>query len=266
MGNSSLCCCQSSATTDYYQHHFYEKLIKNDRVEHELAYAKSGSDVPKSLHGVFWMDMFYQSSIAEDPTYENKPSWIKDLEHIFPKIAPAMVAPDLETLVCFGDEPGVWDAKTRTLKNVGYCGDKGHWTFPNTVMGEVQASQIIDVRMNADLVFENEDMNEVYIAPRVRDPVTGIWIQAPKAAFAMKMFKTEWGWNRKTSVGFLPDEWNYPMVQIVDGDGKRTKYYDEYLEFMKRWGSDEQIVIARGKGSGCCDCCCCCCPNTGCCC
>merc|ERR1711879_917378 len=62
-----------------------------------------------------------------------------------------------------------------------------------------------------------------------------------------------------------PDEWNYPMVQIVDGDGNRTKYYDEYLEFMKRWGSDEQIVIARGKGPGCCDSCCCCCPNTGCC-
>jgi hypothetical protein len=250
---------------NFYDHHFYEKRIKNDRVEHELAYAKTGSDVPSSLHGVFWMDMFYQSSIAKDPTYQNKPSWIKDLQHILPNIAPAMVAPDLETLVCFGDKPAMWDPETRTLKNAGYCGDKGHWTFPNTIMGKVQASQVIDVRMNADLVFENEGMTEVYIAPSVRDPVVGMWVQAPKAAFAMKMFKTEWGWNRKTSVAIMPDEWNYPMVQIVDGDGKRTKYYDEYLEFMKRWGSDEQIVIARGEGSGYCDPFCCCCPSTGCC-
>lgn len=160
----------------------------------------------------------------------------------------------------------------KTLKNVGYCGEKGHWTFPNVVPGRMQAAGVMLSRMNADLVFENEDMTQVYVSARVRDPFTKRWIQAPRCAFEMLMFKTEWGWDRKTSIGNIeacmqypevveklmppfvktliergatPDEWNYPMVQIVDGDGNRTKYYDEYIKFMKHWRSDEQLVIAR---------------------
>merc|ERR1711976_539535 len=162
------------------------------------------------------------------------------------------------------------------MGNVGYCGEKGHWTFPDVALGEAQALAIILMRTNADLIFENEDMTQVYVSPRVRDPLTDCWIQAPRSMFEMLMFKTEWGWNRKTTVGNLPDaidhndvllkilpagmmkllqsgetpdKWNYPMVQIVDGDGKRTKYYDDYLQFMKWWGSDEQIVISRATGN-----------------
>jgi len=274
MGN--LSCCYGPVDTDYYDNHFKAKRIRNDRVEHELAYARTGSKVPQSLHGVFWMDMFYQSSVAKDPAYENKPWWIKELQAVLPNIAPSMVAPDLETLVCFGDYPATWVPEKRVLKNVGYCGEKGHWTFPDVALGEAQALAIILMRMNADLVFENEDMTQVYVSPRVRDPLTDCWIQAPRSMFEMLMFKTEWGWDRKTTVGNLPDaidhndvlaqilpagmmkllqsgetpdKWNYPMVQIVDGDGKRTKYYDDYLQFMKWWGSDEQIVISRATGN-----------------
>jgi hypothetical protein len=257
---------------DFYNNCFYAKRIKVDGVERELAYATTGSAVPRGLHGIFWMDMFYQSSIAKDPAYENKPWWIKDLQKVFPNIVPAMVAPDRETLIAFGDEPAGWFPEEKILKNVGYCGEKGHWTFPNVISGQIQTEGVMLARMNADLVFENEDMSQIYICPRVRDPLTKRWIEAPRCVFEMLMFKTEWGWDRKTSVGNLeacmqhpevveklmppfvskfmecgatPNEWNYPMVQIVDGDGNRTKYYDEYLEFMKYWGSDEQIVIAR---------------------
>jgi len=130
--------------------------------------------------------------------------------------------------------------------------------------------------MDADLVFENDEMTEIYVAARFRDPITGMWIQPPRTRFEMLMVKKDWGWDRRTTAGNLPDVidhndvllkllpqtmikllqsgensnvWNYPMVQIVDGHGKRTKYYDEYLQFMKRWGTDEQIVIARFEGS-----------------
>jgi len=259
---------------DYYNNCFHVKSISVDGVEHELAFARTGSATPKSLHGVFWMDMFYQSSIARNPAYENKPWWIEDLQNLLPNLAPAMVAPDLETLIAFGDKPAKWFPEERILKNVGYCGEKGHWTFPKIVPGQVQAEGVMIVRMNADLVFEDEDMTQIYVPARVRDPITKIWIEAPRAAFEMLMFKTEWGWNRKTSVGnfkacmehydviekFLPgfvkqaldrgeqpDAWNYPMVQIVDGDGNRTQYYNEYLEFMKHFGSEEQLVVARRK-------------------
>lgn len=90
---------------DFYNNCFYAKRIKVDGVERELVYATTGSAVPRGLHGIFWMDMFYQSTISKDPAYENKPWWIKDLQEVFPNIAPAMVAPDLETLIAFGDEP-----------------------------------------------------------------------------------------------------------------------------------------------------------------
>jgi len=275
MGNASY--CNSSVGADYYSNHFYAKPIKNNRVEYELAYAKAGSNIPQSLHGVFWMDMFYQSSVAKDPAYENKPWWIKELQKVIPHVAPSMVVPDLETLICFGDYPTTWVPDKRMLQDVGYCGEKGHWTYPNVAFGKAQAFDDILNRTNADFIFENEEMTEIYVSPRVRDPITGSWTHAPRFMFEMLMFKTEWGWNRKTTCGNVagaivrndilaqilpvsiiklvqsgetpPDAWNYPMVQIVDGDGKRTKYYDEYLQFMSIWGSDEQIVIARAKGS-----------------
>merc|ERR1712176_194029 len=165
-----------------------------------------------------------------------------DLQEAFPNIAPSMVALDLETLIAFGDEPARWFHEEKMLKNIGYCGEKGHWTFPDIIPGRVQAEGVMLTRMNADLVFENKDLTQAYVSARVRDPITKRWIEAPRCAFEMMMFKTEWGWDRKTSVGNLeacmnhpevveqfvppfvkellargatPDAWNYPIVQFV---------------------------------------------------
>merc|ERR1712187_961846 len=64
------------------------------------------------------------------------------------------------------------------------------WTFPNVIPGQIQAEGVILSRMNADLMFENDDMTQVYVSARVRDPLTKKWIEAPRCAFEMLMFKT----------------------------------------------------------------------------
>lgn len=263
------CPCAFSVGVDkWYNQPFFAKKVRVDGVENDLAYARTGSDVPESLHGIFWMDMFYQSSIAQDPMYENKPWWIKKF---YQNEAPSEVAPDLETLVCFGDVPGKWDAEAKTMRDVGYCGEKGHWTFPDTKDGAFQQNSAIMVRMNADLVFQDSGLFEAWVSARIKVPATGMWIEVPRFLFEMLMFQAPHGWSRKTTVGNLPDFidhsdtlekllppfimkllqngekgdwWNYPMVRIVDGNGNRTEHYDEYLAFMKRWGSDKQLAAA----------------------
>merc|ERR1711988_1552829 len=190
--------------------------------------------------------------------------------------APAQIMPDVETLISFGDDqPISWDPQTRTLKNCGYFGTKGHWTYPDTFLGNFQLDKCLTTRMTAHLVFTNDAMTEIAIDAMVRIESVDRWVEMPDFVAKMLMSRTEWGWARTTTaadiskfVDLLPDIkrvfppiitqalekdakanwWNYPMVQIVDGDGKRTKHYDDYLQFMKRWGSDEQLVIARAQG------------------
>merc|ERR1712048_1140169 len=172
----------------------------------------------------------------------NKPWWIKDLQEVFPNIAPAMVAPDLETLIAFGDQPARWFPAEKILKNVGYCGEKGHWTFPNVIPGQIQAEGVMLVRMNADLMFENEDMTQVYVSARVRDPLTKRWIEAPRCAFEMLMFKTEWGWDRKTSVGNLEACMQHPEVveKLMPHAAIREKA-------LRKWCDTRRVELSDGS-------------------
>merc|ERR1711988_406244 len=97
--------------------------------------------------------------------------------------------------------------------------------------------------------------------------IAGIDIWVPRSLFAMRLRKQEWGWERVTTLGVdlldedsdfgkallkhLPESFinllrvgdhvnggafHYPLLQIVDSEGKRTKYYDEYLEYMETVG------------------------------
>lgn len=59
-------------------------------------------------------------------------------------------------------------------------------------------------------------------------------MDVPPVYTHLKMNKKPWGWDRETQViyGRLAT-CHYPVWQIVDGDGKRTKHYDRYLSWAK---------------------------------
>merc|ERR1712048_777392 len=93
----------------------------------------------------------------------------------------------------------------------------------------------------------------------------------------MEMHKTSWGWNRVTTVGpalpdfidhnefleniFGKDSWlmkmmqvgesgamQYPVIQIIDGNGNRTEYYEQYLAFLKEIDCENQLYGAQEAG------------------
>merc|ERR1740129_2446316 len=43
--------------------------VANDGGISQFAYAKTGDNIPKSLHGIFWLDQFHDSSIAKTEAY-----------------------------------------------------------------------------------------------------------------------------------------------------------------------------------------------------
>eukprot|EP00421_Protoceratium_reticulatum_P021905 CAMPEP_0168394858 /NCGR_PEP_ID=MMETSP0228-20121227/19749_1 /TAXON_ID=133427 /ORGANISM="Protoceratium reticulatum, Strain CCCM 535 (=CCMP 1889)" /LENGTH=311 /DNA_ID=CAMNT_0008408281 /DNA_START=74 /DNA_END=1009 /DNA_ORIENTATION=- len=240
---------------EYADRNFEVKSIKNDEVEFELGYAKTGSDIPEPFHGIHWMDQFHRSSVAQDPDWQ--------------AAVPFVHPPSDETLACFGDYPTRWNPDTRTIEQCpNYGGERGHWTFKDTATGKAQLEGSIASRMEADFVFD-EAMEVAKVAARVRIPVVGAWLYVPKALFEMRMERRPWGWNRITTLGpdlpnivdhspllakVLPAHimqilqigeagaFEYPVLQIVDGDGNRTKYYDEYLQFVNSATDGMQVV------------------------
>ena len=92
-------CCDESA--------YVLVPIENDNVENELIYAKSGSDIPQGLHGIFWMDQrgkaVPQLTGNTDPEYRQVGRSAAD-----------------EFLVSFGE--ATYDPKTRCVGEVPVYG------------------------------------------------------------------------------------------------------------------------------------------------
>jgi len=216
-------------------------------VEYELAFAKTGSEVPECLHGIWWMDQFWQSSIAQDPSFRNE--------------LPFRHTPSEETLCAFGDYPTKWHPKSLTLGPIpNGGGGRGHWTYLDNGIGtNTQLLGSSAYNMFANLVFDDERMEHIVVDARIQaGPIS---IGVPASVFQMTMQRRPWGWARVTKVGpdtfdtlplemqsalkkCLPDAllsllemgsegaMQYPVLQIVDGNGRRTKYYDEYLKWV----------------------------------
>merc|ERR1712061_146118 len=56
------------------------------------------------------------------------------------------------------------------------------------------------------------------------------------------MKKESWGWLVYTVIPDLPVGL-FPLVQVVDGTGARTKYYDEYIAFMSTRHSGDKSFL-----------------------
>jgi len=213
--------------------------IKNDEVEHELAYAKTGSELPPALHGIFWMDQRGVNvpavNAAGDPDYRQVGSTAAD-----------------ELLVSFGETH--WDPKTRCAGPVPvYGGKKGHWTFMDqkgppgeghsALWSSVYASTLV-----LDFCFRSDSFDEIDIHVHIKK--LGIWIRVPWFGMHMTMMKKPWGWDRQTTYITGREALHYPVFQIVDGDGRRTQHYSTYLKWANNMLPSDHPSEALNKGEG----------------
>lgn len=214
--------------------------IRNDQVEHELSYARTGSAIPASLHGIWWMD---QRGVhlpqPSDPEYRQVVESSAD-----------------ELLVTWGDGAG-WDPATRCVGRVPiYGGAAGHWTFMDVSASGTSGvfSSALDNRAMLDFCFTDNTMQTIDLHLYVKaSSIVGsapsdAYVELPMWAFHMSMERRPWGWDRVTRVldaaallqispglppGLLSSlsavEAHYPVFQIVDGDGQRTEHYPAYL-------------------------------------
>ena len=130
--------------------------IRNDQVEHELSYARTGSAIPASLHGIWWMD---QRGVhlpqPSDPEYRQVVESSAD-----------------ELLVTWGDGAG-WDPATRCVGRVPiYGGAAGHWTFMDVSASGTSGvfSSALDNRAMLDFCFTDNTMQTIDLHLYVKDP------------------------------------------------------------------------------------------------
>lgn len=217
--------------------------IKNSEVEYELAFARTGSELPAVLHGIYWMDQrgvnVPAGTASSDPTYQQVGETAAD-----------------ELLVMFGET--YWDANTHCAGPVPvYGGTRGHWTFmdqqgpPGSGSSSVW-SDAYKQRAYIDFCFRSNKFDEIDLY--VKFKLFGVYWTVPWSAFHFTMVKTPWGWDRQTTSLLTGSTiYHYPVFQIVDGNGKRTEHYDAYL----KWANNDtthteegfHTPINRGKGT-----------------
>lgn len=220
--------------------------IDNDKIEHELGYAKTGSAIPSVLHGIWWMDQRgINLPIASDPNFKQSGSQAAD-----------------ELVVAFGEAD--WDPNTLCLKMTTWDGAPmgGHWTYMNDGHGGNAAWKLAEsVKLPFHGCFDDDTYQvfQIHATLKIGDvlksgidvtlpPVIDGYITVPTSVFSYKMIKKPWGWDRESRIGpdiakwkkALPKEWfffvdfpnnvfHYPVFQIVDGNGQRTANYNAYL-------------------------------------
>jgi len=236
---------------------FSLRRIRNDEVEQELSYAtpQSHPNLPPILHGIFWMDQRgVATPISSDPDYKQSGSAAAD-----------------EILVTFGEAE--WDPTKRCAGRVPvFGGKKGHWTYMDQGEGTSNIfSSTLSSRLNLNFCFRDHTMTRIDIesyfkAGNMLEGILGFnlpesidgYFALPAWIMHLSMEKKSFGWDRVTKIldltkcralmALLPDylvtlissaissEAHYPVFQIVNGQGERTKYYDSYL----RWVNDPE--------------------------
>lgn len=227
-------CCDTRVEL-YDGQEFVLQRIRNDEVEQELAFARNGSDLPRGLHGIFWMDqrgVNVASGIHPvDPDYQQAGSQAAD-----------------ELVVSFGETH--WDAETRCAGPVPVAGGrKGHWTFMDQQgpLGTGNSSiweSAVSSHLYADFCFRSDSFDEIDLYMYVK--MLGVHIRIPWLAAHLSMKKTAWGWDRQTTSLVTGSKvFHYPVFQIVDGLGRRTEHYDAYLN----WANKDTLHTVEGFDS-----------------
>jgi len=245
----------------YQAQSFADEAFPSDQVEHFMNYAKAGSSIPKELHGIWWMDQYGFSSVAKSRSYTFAPAGTPEVLASFGEGGDDGAAYEQETrcvtpITLYGGNR--WTAQDNqggrgllafhqgVRNTLSFC-------FTNDTHDEVKIYQKMLASMAALGPFRIGAVAASLLG--FYDAGDGyVWI--PNSLMSMGMVKKPWGWDRVTTVlDTIQDVkapfWHpepllnllkeaqraaaahYPLIQVVDGYGKRTKYYDEYLAFMK---------------------------------
>lgn len=258
---------------------FVDKVISPDEAESVLSYAKKGTAVPEGLQGIFWMDQHAFSTVGKDPEYpyafkllasaEVLASFGPDLSDYDPASRCLTPVPSYGGLewACRSSPSGRFQMdnflQQRMAMSFCYIGE-GFDTVQvyQKMMLPSAAFGPFNFGLAAARLLGLADAGDGYV-----------WMSL--SIVNMTMEKTPWGWDRVTTFfghntrqnaltrwaqwQILPAplremlEWaaeehadrifHYPLIQIVDGEGNRTKYYHEYLACMK-----DPARSAKGDG------------------
>jgi len=228
---------------------FAHKAFSTWAVPQTMHLAGPGSNIPEGLWGVFWMDQYGASSIAKDPSY------------------PFKMVGSPEVLASFGDAS--YESDTGCVTPVP-CYGGARWAFTNNEAGRTLVGMHLRQRNTLSFCFRKDGNIQIY--QKVLDeyaslgpvPVGGSTMAGllgfesagdkyswtPRSLMDLKMVKTSWGWDRVTYVlksqekhswlvkqvldeleSMMPES-HYPLIQIVDGHGRPTEYYAEFLQWM----------------------------------
>ncbi|CAE7702175.1 dhx29, partial [Symbiodinium sp. CCMP2456] len=235
-----------------------EVVINVEDVPSKLEYAGTGSSVPKSLQGIWWLD--------QDGYGAEKGLAGEDYPYDFNPVG--------EYAIGFGDK-AVWQPHTLCLTPIYFWGGtRGHWAGANFGNGTTCCGSNVATRLTLSLCAVDDTLQEFdiwsrLVIPSVLAPVASSlgfeyagsdywWI--PKGLIHLRMVKKPWGWDRVNNAAadwtrtkreeldsllrFMPSQLtsllntanrtlHYPMFQLVDGDGNRTENWDHFVDFTQ---------------------------------
>ena len=212
--------------------------IRSDAAAEELSWARTGvSPLPEQFHGIYWMD---QRGVHLD----DLPASVRD--------GYQQVCGDAsdELLVSFGEVS--WDAQTNCTSDVlVYGGTHGQWTYND--QGDKAGPPLSDV-FDFSLFGRGKAMFCLKGPDRIELTSTNFGFSVPRWIINLGMRRTKFGWTRTTGVveSFpalqnylgIPKECHYPVFQVIDGYGRKTKHFDAYM----KWATGEtQYVQTPGK-------------------
>lgn len=243
--------------------------VQADAVDKEMLFAKTGSVFPPSLHGLHWMDQrgtsLKDGPYPEEPTYRQTCSLAAD--EVFVHFGEAAWNPTTKCVTGvrqFGGGPlsGHWTWLDQGGQTSDQWAAGEGWNMKYDFCFRDEAMTYIDVLIRVSLSRAVADTLglESMFPPHVEVTVP-VWLNN------VGMKKTAFGWDRVTTIGpswlrnlirhafkstviqavfgmgtglgagdFLSDglECHYPLLQIVDGNGNRTKYFQDYLNYINK--------------------------------
>lgn len=236
-------------TKAFAEQSFHDLLVPTDGIENHMKYAGEGSTTPESLHGIWWRDDSGFSTVAKDPSsnFSFVGTW--------------------EILQSFGGyDAAQYDEQSRCITVPNYGGSRA---FEGNNGGAKQYSSFQKWNMTPSFCFTNAAMDtmEVFVKetqanfgpvplPRPVANLLGymdagdgyVWQSA--GILKTLLVKESWGWNVVTYtmtdldlLNLMPTGY-FPLLQVVDGKGARTKYYAEFLAFMNTQNNGNTTRLA----------------------
>eukprot|EP00933_Yihiella_yeosuensis_P061209 TRINITY_DN64022_c0_g1_i1.p1 TRINITY_DN64022_c0_g1~~TRINITY_DN64022_c0_g1_i1.p1 ORF type:complete len:396 (-),score=64.96 TRINITY_DN64022_c0_g1_i1:151-1338(-) len=252
------------------EHIFHLKAVKADEVEHHMAYVKTGSETPANLQGIWWMDQFGFGVKELIPATSNYTFNFQGTDEVLASFGDHETQWQNDTrcvtpVSWFGGTQGhwagfdngnttnkAWETLYKMHQSMSFC-------YSNSEETEIDIWIRIKPTGPLKAVLQLPFMHQVGFT----DAGQGYyWL--PHGMMHLRMVKHPWGWDRisnafhgwtrevsdeelQRKIRALPTAiqdaikdlftmaqttLHYPVFQIVDGNGKRTKAYQTYLDFI----------------------------------